>query len=104
MTRKSSGRVSVKGVKTARRKLSGRVKPLPHEHDAQLEEFEAKDLGDDLAAVKPVIFRPSGKGHVRSISLDDDLVDRLKRVGAKRGLGYQTMLKVIVREHVEDYE
>jgi len=35
--------------------------------------------------------------------LDEDLVERLREKGAKRGLGYQTMLKMIVREHLDDY-
>ncbi len=38
-----------------------------------------------------------------SIVLERDLVEKLRSKGAKRGLGYQTMLKVIVREHVDEY-
>ena len=38
-----------------------------------------------------------------SIILDDDLVARLRQKGARRGRGYQTMLKLIVREHVDEY-
>jgi predicted DNA binding CopG/RHH family protein len=35
--------------------------------------------------------------------LDEDLVEQLRVKGAKRGLGYQTMLKMIVREHLDEY-
>jgi len=35
--------------------------------------------------------------------LDDDLIEKLRKKGAKRGLGYQTMLKLIVREHLDEY-
>jgi len=70
--------------------------------DAQVREFERRDLGDDI--------RKSGTARVlrripkpTSILLDEDLVERLREKGAKRGLGYQTMLKLIVREHLEDY-
>ncbi len=68
--------------------------------DLQLEEFEKRDLGDDI--------RRSGTGHLlqakpTSILLDEDLVERLRKAGAKRGLGYQTMLKMIVREHLNEY-
>jgi predicted DNA binding CopG/RHH family protein len=35
--------------------------------------------------------------------LEQDLIDKLRKKAAKRGLGYQTMLKVIVREHVDEY-
>ena len=71
--------------------------------DPQLAEFEKRDLGDDI--------RRSGTGRVvrqqtakpTSIILDEDLVERLRQAGAKRGLGYQTMLKMIVREHLDEY-
>lgn len=71
--------------------------------DAQLREFNTRDLGDDI--------RDSGAGRVlrrgtrkpTSIVLDEQLVQRLRKAGAKRGLGYQTMLKVIVREHIDEY-
>ncbi len=67
-----------------------------------LAEFERRDLGDDI--------RKAGTARVlrkralpTSILLDEDLVEKLREKGAKRGLGYQTMLKVIVREHLDDY-
>ena len=71
--------------------------------DLQLQEFDKRDLGDDI--------RRSGTGRVvrpppakpTSILLDEDLVERLRQAGAKRGLGYQTMLKMIVREHLDEY-
>jgi predicted DNA binding CopG/RHH family protein len=70
--------------------------------DGQLEEFETRDLGKDM--------RAAGTGrfvHVRaratSIVLESVLIAALRRKDAKRGLGYQTMLKVIVREHLHEY-
>jgi predicted DNA binding CopG/RHH family protein len=70
--------------------------------DKQLAEFEKADLGDDI--------RKSRSGRMlrrstqpTSILLDNDLIERLKEKGSKRGLGYQTMLKMIVREHLDDY-
>lgn len=69
--------------------------------DKQVEEFEKRDLGDDL--------RASGAGRVirrskpTSILLGEDLIRKLREKGAKRGLGYQTMLKMIVLEHLDDY-
>ena len=72
------------------------------EADAQLREFETRDLGSDLAASgTAVVVRP--RGRPTSIVLDPALVEALRRKGAKRGLGYQTMLKVIVREHLDEY-
>ena len=42
------------------------------------------------------------RARATSIVLEPDLIDALRRKGAKRGLGYQTMLKVIVREHLDE--
>ncbi len=71
--------------------------------DAQIEEFETRDLGADIRAsgVTPVVIRP--KGQPTSIVLEPDLVEQLRVKGRKRGLGYQTMLKLIVREHLHEY-
>lgn len=70
--------------------------------DKQLIEFERADLGDDIRASRSGrILRRSVK--LTSILLEQDLIERLREKGAKRGLGYQTMLKVIVREHLDDY-
>jgi hypothetical protein len=70
--------------------------------DAQVAEFAKRDLGDDL--------RASGQGQVirprtlpTSILLDEDLIRRLREKGRKRGLGYQTMLKLVVLEHLDEY-
>lgn len=70
--------------------------------DAQLREFHSKDLGDDL--------RKSGAGRLiqrkilpTSLVLEPDLVRVLREKGSRRGLGYQTMLKLIVREHLHEY-
>ena len=70
--------------------------------DRHVGEFERRDLGDDLrASGMGRVIRP--RGRPTSILLDDDLVGKLREKGAKRGLGYQTMLKLIVREHIGEY-
>ena len=70
--------------------------------DLQLKEFEEKDLGDDL--------RKSGTGILvkmkslpTSIFLNPSLVHQLREKAAKRGIGYQTMLKIIVTENLRRY-
>jgi predicted DNA binding CopG/RHH family protein len=70
--------------------------------DPQVEEFEARDLGEDV--------RMSGTARVlrkrsmpTSIVLEEDLIKKLREKATSRGLGYQTMLKVIVREHLDEY-
>jgi uncharacterized protein (DUF4415 family) len=70
--------------------------------DAQLREFDRRDLGEDIRASRTGrLLRKRAKP--TSILLDQDLVQKLRAKGAKRGLGYQTMLKVIVREHLDEY-
>jgi len=71
--------------------------------DTQIVEFERKDLGTDIRAsgVRPVVIRP--KSQPTSILLESDLIEQLREKGGKRGLGYQTMLKLIVREHINEY-
>jgi predicted DNA binding CopG/RHH family protein len=70
--------------------------------DQQLAEFERRDLGDDIrVSGSAVVLR--GPSRPTSILLAPALVEKLREKGAKRGLGYQTMLKMIVAEHVDEY-
>jgi uncharacterized protein (DUF4415 family) len=70
--------------------------------DAQVAEFERRDLGSDIRTAGGArVLRRRAKP--TSIALDDDLVAKLRQKGARRGLGYQTMLKLIVREHLDEY-
>ena len=70
--------------------------------DRVLEEFETKDLGDDIeASGGGVLIYP--RGMATSIKLSPQLVAKLREKGRKRGIGYQTMLKIIVNEHVDEY-
>ena len=76
-------------------------KPERTRVDAQVKEFERRDLGEDI--------RRSGSGKMlrrsrtTSITLDHNLIEKLRAKGEKRGLGYQTMLKIIVMEHLDEY-
>ena len=84
------------------KKLSTKMKKRAV-NDAQIEEFETRDLGADIRAsgVTPVVIRP--KQRPTSILLEPEIVEQLRTKGSKRGLGYQTMLKLIVREHLHEY-
>jgi uncharacterized protein (DUF4415 family) len=80
------------------------MKNASSKRDPTLREFEERDLGDDIAAAGAArMLRPTRATMPTSIVLENDLVEKLRAKGAKRGLGYQTMLKVIVREHVDEY-
>ena len=69
--------------------------------DAQVREFEARDLGEDIA--RSGAGKMLRRSRTTSITLDHGLIEKLRAKGAKRGLGYQTMLKVIVMEHLDEY-
>lgn len=72
--------------------------------DAQARDFEKEDLGRDIARSRSaVVVRPRTRQMPTSILLDPAIVDKLKAKAGKRGIGYQTMLKIIVHEHVDDY-
>lgn len=86
---------------TTKRRGSKAVQRKAGKRDLQVEEFEQRDLGDAIRAAGGL--RPIRKTLPTSIVLEQDLIDKLRKKAAKRGLGYQTMLKVIVREHVDEY-
>jgi predicted DNA binding CopG/RHH family protein len=71
--------------------------------DAQLQEFSRRDLGDDLKATGAGRFIRRRKALPTSLLLEPELIEQLREKGSKRGLGYQTMLKLIVREHLDEY-
>ena len=72
--------------------------------DDQLREFKSRDLGRDIARSRSaVVVRPHSRQMPTSILLDPAIIDKLKMKAGKRGIGYQTMLKIIVHEHVDDY-
>ena len=70
----------------------------------QVKEFLSKDLGSDIAQSGSLaIVRPKHRQLPTSIMLDPLLISKLQQKAVKRGIGYQTMLKIIVHEHVDDY-
>ena len=82
--------------------VAGKPGRTRKKNDPQLREFERRDLGEDIrrsGAARQVRVRAKPT----SILLEDDLMAELRKKAAKRGLGYQTMLKMIVREHLDEY-
>ena len=84
-----------------KKRSSKAVQRKARQRDLQVEEFDKRDLGEDIRAAGRL--RPIRKNLPTSIVLEPDLIDKLRKKAAKRGLGYQTMLKVIVREHVAGF-
>lgn len=81
--------------------MTKRKRTSKAKRDLQVEEFEHRDLGDDIRASGGL--RVIRKTLPTSIVLEEELIAKLRKKAAKRGLGYQTMLKVIVREHIDEY-
>ena len=70
--------------------------------DAALKEFEARDLGEEMrAAGTAVVVRP--RATPTSIVIEPALIAELRARAARKGIGYQTLLKMIVREHIDEY-
>ena len=70
--------------------------------DEELEnEFLTTDLGDQLRGRRIKSVRPREK--LTSIFLPPTLIEELKKKGEIRGIGYQTMLKIIVHENLNRY-
>jgi len=78
-------------------------------HDDQVHEFEKRDLGKDIersrsaVVIRPPVHRMKSRSLPTSILLDSSLIGKLKEKAEDRGIGYQTMLKIILHEHVDDY-
>ena len=67
--------------------------------DAQLHEFETRDLGKDIKKLVMIKQRKVST----SIVLDPTMICRLQNKARKRGIGYQTMMKIIVAENIGRY-
>lgn len=70
--------------------------------DKQLEEFENNDLGESLKLSHSAVTIRK-KSRLTSILLNESLVTKLKTKAQRKGIGYQTLLKIIVMEHVDQY-
>jgi len=72
--------------------------------DIQSREFHKRDIGDDIATSRSaIVIRPKVRQFPTSILLDTAIITKLKEKAKTRGIGYQTMLKIIVHEHVNQY-
>lgn len=81
-------------MKNSRRKIE----------DEALAEFERKDLGDDLRKTgQGLLIKPMSKQKLTSIFLAPALVAQLRQKAERRGMRYQSLLKMIVYEHLSEY-
>lgn len=71
--------------------------------DAVLNEFETQDLGASLHQFKKAGRWVKPKTKPTSIALPEKTIHILRIKAAKKGIGYQTLLKMIVQEHLNEY-
>lgn len=70
---------------------------------SSLEEFEKRDLGDTLKDFRSVGRWIKPKTKPTSIALPEETVQVLRQKASQKGIGYQTLLKMIVQEHLHEY-
>ncbi len=66
----------------------------------------------DLSKIttKPVVIDPKKRkgrppiGQKVNLVLPEDLIERLRRAGTKRGIGYQTLARMILMDNVAEYD
>lgn len=68
-----------------------------------LEEFEKKDLGETLKTFKSAGRWIKPKTKPTSIALPEETIQILREKASRKGIGYQTLLKIIVQEHLNEY-
>lgn len=84
------------------KKLSKNRKTIS-KNRSDIEEFENHDLGATLQS-----FRSEGrwvkpKTKPTSIALPEETIRVLREKASRKGIGYQTLLKIIVQEHIQEY-
>lgn len=68
-----------------------------------LKEFEMRDLGETLKAFKSAGRWVKPKTKPTSIALPEETIEVLRQKASRKGIGYQTLLKMIVQEHLNEY-
>ena len=82
----------------------GSMKKRYKKTDKQVREFQKRGLARDVAAsYSAKVIRPKARQLPTSILLDPAVIAKLKEKAQARGIGYQTMLKIIVHEHMNEY-
>jgi predicted DNA binding CopG/RHH family protein len=82
----------------------GFMKKQSKKTDEQVNEFHKKDLGNDIGKSRSAtVIKSKTRQMPTSIMLDKSLIAKLKEKAQQRGIGYQTMLKIILHEHVDEY-
>ena len=86
-----------------------RKKSMKTQEDKFEKEFEESDFGEDINIPKAVLISASErKGRPRlgrkfNVIMSEELIALLQEAGEKRGVGYQTMIRMICTEQIHEY-
>lgn len=73
--------------------------------EESLEQVDWRKALEGGVQVQPKALRGRKKiGEKISLILEEDLIERLKNVSKMRGIGYQTMIRVMINENISKYE
>ena len=64
------------------------------------------DTPQQQSEEKDSAIKPRGRprvGRKLNVHLPEELIEKLEKAGAKRGLGYQTMIRLICAEKIDEY-
>lgn len=74
------------------------VRPL-----TEMVAFERKDLGNELQKYRSAGSWVKPKTRPTSVALSEETISILREKAGRKGIGYQTLLKMIVQEHLHEY-
>ncbi len=72
-------------------------------------DFEETDLGKLENSPHPVLIKASERrgrpklGRKFNVVMSEDLIFKIQEAGSKRGVGYQTMVRLICMENISKY-
>ena len=70
-----------------------------------LDSIDWKKQAASAVQIEPKALRGRKKiGEKISITLEKELIERLKTVSSSKGIGYQTMIRYIINEKIGEYE
>jgi predicted DNA binding CopG/RHH family protein len=84
-------------------------KSMKDHEDTFDQEFEESDFGEGENVPKAVLISTSQRrgrprvGRKFNVTMSEELIALLQKAGEKRGVGYQTMIRMICTEQIREY-
>ncbi|MHB8841510.1 MAG: CopG family antitoxin [Candidatus Aquicultor sp.] len=89
--------------------MSNEKKKIPHfKNEEEEREFwqahSATEFLDDMEDVTDEVIVTRPKKRLLSFRIDDEVIERLQKLARRKGIGYQTLMRVWVMERLEEEE